>query len=60
MNRHWSNETDFRALGDIVADLKREVERAYYECREDDAAAAHDDLTSAEWRLRAAERSASK
>ena len=52
----WSEETNWQYLSDAVAALKREVERAYYESRDDDAGATHDDLTAAEWRLRQAER----
>ena len=56
MTRHWSEETNWQPLNDAVDALKRKVEAAYY--ASDDAAAgdAHDDLTSAEWRLRRAER----
>lgn len=57
MSRHWSEETGFEPLSAAVARLKAKVERAYYECRDEDAGDAHDDLTSAEWRLRQAERS---
>lgn len=56
MNRHWSEETRWQPLSEAVSKLKAEVEKAYYECREADADAAHDDLVSAEWRLRQAER----
>ena len=54
--KHWSEETRWQPLSVAVARLKAKVERAYHECRDDDAAQAHDDLTSAEWRLRQAER----
>jgi hypothetical protein len=54
--KHWSEETRWKPLADAVADLKRQVEAAYYLSDEDKAAAAHDDLVSAEWRLRQAER----
>lgn len=56
MKKHWSEETGFEPLKDAVARLKTKVERAYFECRDDGAGAAHDDLTSAEWRLRQADR----
>lgn len=54
--KHWSEETNWTPLSAAVQRLKSDVERAYYECRDDDAAAAHDDLVSAEWRLRQSER----
>ncbi len=54
--KHWTEETNWKPLSDVVERLKRDVERAYYECRDDDAGELHDDLTSAEWRLRQAER----
>ena len=56
MSKHWSEETGFRPLSDAVRTLKEQVERAYYECRDDDASDAHEDLLCAEWRLRQAER----
>lgn len=54
----WRESTDLHLLRQAVAALKRDVETAYYECREDDADTAHKDLIDAEWRLRQAERSA--
>lgn len=54
--RHWSEDTDWERLGAVVSRLKRDVERAYYECRNEDAGRAHEDLIRAEWRLRQAER----
>ena len=54
--KHWSVETDWKRLSDAVAALKRKVEAAYYRCDESEADTAHDDLVSAEWRLRQAER----
>ena len=51
----WRESTDWRRLGDVVADLKRRVEAAYHAADDGAAADAHDDLTSAEWRLRNAE-----
>lgn len=50
----WRESTDWHHLGAVVARLKRDVEAAYHACNEDRAAAAHDDLVSAEWRLRRA------
>ena len=55
-SRDWVESCDFVRLGEVVARLKREVEIAYYYCRDEDAAAAHRDLIRAEWRLRQAER----
>jgi hypothetical protein len=55
---HWRESTDRRTLADAVDALKRGVERAYFECRDDDADEAHSDLVAAEWRLRQAERRA--
>lgn len=55
-HRHWSEDTDWQRLGDVVERLKRRVEDAWYRCDEQAADEAHDDLTSAEWRLRQAER----
>lgn len=54
--RHWSEDTNWQRLGQVVETLKRRVEAAYYASDEDGAAEAHDDLTNAEWRLRQAER----
>lgn len=54
--RHWRESTDQHILSTAVDRLKRDVERAFYECRDEDAGYAHDDLISAEWRLRQAER----
>lgn len=56
MPKHWREETDWQRLSHAVARLKRRVEIAYFQCREGDASAAHDDLVAAEWRLRQAER----
>lgn len=52
----WRDETRWQPLGAVVQRLKREVEASYHRCDEDAASEAHDDLTEAEWRLRAAER----
>lgn len=54
--KHWSEETNWKPLSAVVDGLKRKVEAAYYACDAATADAAHDDLTSAEWRLRQAER----
>lgn len=54
--KHWSEETNWKPLSVAVEALKRKVEAAYYRCDEAEASAAHDDLVSAEWRLRQAER----
>ncbi|WP_128181996.1 hypothetical protein [Paenirhodobacter populi] len=56
MTKHWSDETGFEPISAAVARLKAKVERAYHESREEDAAAAHDDLVSAEHHLRMAQR----
>lgn len=54
--KHWTEETDWKPLASVVDALKRKVEAAYYRCDEAEANAAHDDLVSAEWRLRQSER----
>ena len=56
--KHWTQATDAASLRAAVEVLKQDVERAYWECRDEEAGAAHDDLVSAEWRLRQAERMA--
>ncbi len=56
--KHWSDETRWQPLADVVAGLKAKVEAAYREGRDEDADAAHDDLTAVEHRLRMAERRA--
>lgn len=56
MSRHRSEDTNWHRLGDVVTTLRKDVERAFHECIEDDAAAAHDDPTAAEWRLGRAEK----
>lgn len=53
---HWREDTDWLRLGDAVAAIKAKVDRAIVERDEAAGAAAHDDLISAEWRLRQAER----
>lgn len=55
-SKHWSEETNWKPLSDAVAVLKRQVEDHHYNCRSQEAQDAHDDLVSAEWRLRQAER----
>ncbi|MBS9717246.1 hypothetical protein ACFFUT_05630 [Pseudohalocynthiibacter aestuariivivens] len=54
--KHWSQSTDFQHISIPVASLKQKVERAYYKCRDGDAAEAQDDLLSAECRMRQAKR----
>lgn len=54
--KHWSEETRWQPLSAVVAALKGKVEAAYYRGDEAEADAAHDDLISAEHRLRMAER----
>jgi hypothetical protein len=58
--KHWSDETRWQSLGEVVAGLKAKVEAAYATAHEDDLDAAHDDLVAAEHRLRMAERRASR
>lgn len=58
--KSWRESCDWQHLSNVVAKLKRDVEAAYFQCREADADAAHDDLLSAEWRLRQAERRRAK
>jgi hypothetical protein len=58
MTKHWSEETSWQPLSAAVDRLKRQVEAAYYRGDDEAAGAAHHDLTSAEWRLRQAERTA--
>lgn len=54
--KHWTAETNWKPLSAAVARIKRQVEDAYYHGRDDEADQSHDDLVSAEWRLRQAER----
>lgn len=54
--KHWRDETNWQRLSIAVEALKRRVEEAYYQSDEAAASEAHDDLVSAEWRLRQAER----
>lgn len=54
--KHWSEETRWQPLSEIVGQMKARVE-ALYRAGEDDAVdRAHDDLVAAEHRLRLAER----
>ena len=53
--KHWSVETKAKPLQAAVILLKVKFERAYHQSRENDAEAAHEDLISAEWRLRQAQ-----
>lgn len=54
--RHWSEETSFERLSEIVARLKARVDDAI-SARDDFAGdAAHEELINAEARLRMAER----
>ena len=52
----WQDSTDWQSLHSVVQRLKRRVEAAYYAGTPDEADEAHDDLVSAEWRLRAAQK----
>ena len=54
--KHWSEETKWQPLAAVVAKLKARVDAAIAARDEFTAEAAHDDLVSAEWRLRQAER----
>lgn len=53
---HWREDTDWLRLDAVVAGLRARVERAIAERDEEGGASAHDDLVSAEWRLRQAGR----
>lgn len=54
--KHWSEETNWQRLGDVVARLKDKVNAAIAAYDNDAGEAAHEDLVAAEWRLRQAER----
>lgn len=54
--KHWSESTDWRILSHAVHTLRLKVEASYYACEDEEAGSAHDDLVSAEWRLRQAKR----
>lgn len=54
--KHWSEETNWQRLSEAVQRLKHKVDAAYYQCDDETASAAHDDLVRAEWRQRQAER----
>lgn len=56
MTRHWSEETCWQPLGAVVNRLKRKVCEAIVAGDEFEAELTHDELISAEWRLRQAER----
>lgn len=56
MTRHWTEDTNWQRLGDVVAELRAKVDAAIAARDEDAGQAAHDDLIRAEWRLRQAER----
>lgn len=52
----WREDTNWQRLSAVVSRLKADVERAYYQCDDEAAGQAHDDLTSAEWRMRQAQK----
>ena len=52
--KHWSDETNWLPLRAAVVALKAQAEAAYRAGKDDEAGAAHDDLTAAEWRMRQA------
>ena len=54
--KHWSEETNWQRLSDVVDRFKAKVNAAI--AARDDATgeAAHEDLVAAEWRLRQAKR----
>jgi len=54
--KHWSGETNWQALGDVVARLKAKVCAAIAVGDEFEAELSHDELTAAEWRMHQAER----
>ena len=58
--RHWTEETSWQRLGDIVAGLKLKVEAAVNAGDGFEADLAHQDLIDAECRLRMADRSKEK
>lgn len=55
-DRHWTEDTNWQRLGDVVARLRAKVNAAITERDEEAGQVAHDDLVRAEWRLRQAER----
>lgn len=55
---HWSDETRWQAIGDVVAAMKAKIEAAYATAHRDDLDAAHDELIAVEHRQRMAERRA--
>jgi hypothetical protein len=56
--KHWSDETRWQPLAEVVAGLKAKVEAAYATAQEADLDAAHDELVAVEHRLRMAKRRA--
>ena len=56
MSRHWTEDTNWQRLSDVVARLRVQVNAAIAARDNDAGQAAHDDLIRAEWRLRQAER----
>lgn len=54
--KSWRDSTDVAELRAAVVALKLAVEEACFECRDNDASDAHEDLIAAEWRLRQAEK----
>ena len=54
--RHWSEETNWQPLSAVVECLKKKVDAAIAARDEFTAEVAHNDLVSAEHRLRMAER----
>lgn len=54
--KHWSEETNWRRLSEVVDALKARVDDAIARSDDFNGEAAHDDLVSAEHRLRMAER----
>lgn len=54
--KHWSEETNWQRLGEIVDRIKARVDDAIARRDDHDGEAAHEDLISAEHRLRMAER----
>lgn len=56
--KHWTDETRWQPLAEIVAGMTAAIEAAYATAHEDDLDAAHDEMVAAEHRLRMAERRA--
>jgi len=53
---HWSEDTNWQRLGEVVNRLKAKVDQAVAARDDFTGDQAHADLVSAEWRLRQAER----